>query len=72
MSFETKSPEMQAIIDSNALQMYGRAVSDVLATGDCVACGYPATDFEDVISKREYEISGLCQICQDEYFPSDE
>jgi hypothetical protein len=29
-------------------------------------------DFRDALSKREYQISGLCQKCQDEMFGSDE
>ena len=72
MSFFTKTPEMQAYIDSNALISYGRTVSDVLATGDCVACGFPADEFDDEVSRTEYEISGLCQICQDKYFPQEQ
>lgn len=34
----------------------------------CVGCGYPATEFKDEVSRREYSISGLCQHCQDKIF----
>jgi hypothetical protein len=34
----------------------------------CTACGGPATDFKDALSKREYSISGFCQKCQDSIF----
>ena len=34
----------------------------------CNACGGPATDFKDALSKREYSISGFCQKCQDAIF----
>ena len=34
----------------------------------CFDCGAPATKFRDPLSQREYQISGLCQECQDEVF----
>lgn len=34
----------------------------------CVFCHQPAESFRDEISAREYEISGICQICQDKVF----
>lgn len=37
----------------------------------CPCCGTqinPATDFRDPLSLREYQISGLCQECQDSVF----
>lgn len=38
--------------------------------GECPKCQMPATanGFRDALSEREYEISGLCQGCQDELF----
>ena len=38
----------------------------------CPACHNPIViaDFVDLLSVREYEISGLCQVCQDEFFNS--
>lgn len=33
-----------------------------------LGCGGPAADFRDIISKKEYTISGLCQKCQDDVF----
>ena len=38
--------------------------------GKCPFCGKDMTNpsFKDVQSKKEFEISGLCQSCQDEYF----
>jgi len=37
----------------------------------CMSCGNPATDFRNDISRREYRISGLCQMCQDGVFGAD-
>lgn len=33
-----------------------------------LGCGGPASQFKDDLSRREYQISGLCQKCQDEVF----
>lgn len=34
----------------------------------CVFCNGPATEFKDVLSAKEFTISGICQSCQDEIF----
>ena len=34
--------------------------------GKCPGCGGPITGFRDSLSKREFEITGMCQKCQDE------
>ena len=36
--------------------------------GECPICKQKITDFRDYKSVREYEISGLCQECQDATF----
>jgi len=38
--------------------------------GKCPFCGKDMTNptFRDVMSLKEFEISGICQECQDEYF----
>ena len=39
--------------------------------GKCPFCGKvinPETEFKDELSKREFEISGMCQACQDDIF----
>jgi len=40
----------------------------------CPFCGHLVirTDFEDKLSIREFEISGLCQYCQDNTFNPEE
>jgi len=38
----------------------------------CVSCNTPAFSFRDDLSKKEFSISGLCQICQDEVFGTEE
>lgn len=39
--------------------------------GKCPFCGKeidPDTEFRDEISRKEFDISGMCQKCQDEIF----
>lgn len=36
--------------------------------GLCPICGKKVWKFRDKLSEREFEISGMCQICQDEIF----
>jgi len=33
-----------------------------------LGCGLAITTFKDELSKREFAISGLCQVCQDKFF----
>lgn len=33
-----------------------------------IGCGLPAPKFRDLLSWKEYKISGLCQKCQDRFF----
>lgn len=40
------------------------------STETCVRCSRPAHDFRSLPAKVEYEVSALCQDCQDELFSS--
>lgn len=42
----------------------------LLEEGKCPFCSkvINQADFRDTLSKREFEISGLCQVCQDDFF----
>lgn len=42
----------------------------LIEQGLCPICGNPINinDFRDAKSHREYEISGMCQVCQDVAF----
>ena len=44
------------------------ATNNLTQVSDCAFCGNPNLKFRDEKSKREYEISSLCQDCQDEMF----
>ena len=34
----------------------------------CVTCGKDASTFKDDICRKEYSLSGMCQVCQDGFF----
>ncbi len=48
---------------------FGTEVEDV-SRGVCPFCKkqVKAEDFRDPLSVKEYNISGLCQFCQDDFF----
>lgn len=39
-----------------------------LREGLCTTCGVYVEGFKDLISHKEYQISGMCQKCQDSVF----
>ena len=59
---------MEQFQEDISMKFFGRSVSLAKAGNQCVCCGKAATEFRDEISKREYQISSLCQHCQDEVF----
>jgi len=66
-----KTPEMENTLDALSERMFGRKRSDAMESNNCVTCGEPAIEFKDALSKKEYGISGMCQVCQDTVFGSD-
>jgi hypothetical protein len=46
---------------------FGQQVKDV-ENKVCPVCKQKIGEFRDSLSRKEYEISGLCQKCQDEVF----
>lgn len=58
---------MPNIRNKPASYIYPQAVEDTEA-GNCPICKaviHPNKEFRDELSRREYEICGLCQKCQD-------
>ena len=60
--------KMEQFQEDISMAFFGRSVSLAKAGNQCVCCGKNATEFRDEISKREYQITSLCQKCQDEAF----
>lgn len=42
--------------------------ADQIRRGICPTCGKEVGEFRDALSRKEYEISGMCQSCQDKVF----
>jgi len=61
-----KSPEINAFL--NALAPQGRDRVKLIHNDQCVTCLGDAKEFTNDLSKREYAISGMCQVCQDKVF----
>jgi hypothetical protein len=69
-----KSKTLEDFIDAFAKASFGRERSQAARESICVMCGEkinPDKDFRDDISRKEYDISGLCQKCQDKVFGDD-
>ena len=58
-----KTPEIRAVIEG-----FFPGTAAKIASGLCPCCEFPVGTFRDEISAKEFEISGLCQTCQDEIF----
>jgi hypothetical protein len=58
-----KSPGMVA-----AIEALFPGTLDAIALNQCPVCNTQITQFRDKLSEREYEISGMCQRCQDAVF----
>lgn len=63
-----KNGGLQDAIDAAAKSFFGRTLKEAKARNICVVCGCRTYGFRDQESIREYEISGLCQKCQDKTF----
>ncbi len=58
----------EPFLEEFAMDAFGRSRAVCQATSTCVQCGQPAIEFTDEISRREYHISKLCQVCQNKVF----
>jgi len=59
---------MQDWINDVTTKMWGKSQAECIEGQVCVICHEPAKRFKDNISYKEYEISGMCQGCQDKTF----
>jgi uncharacterized CHY-type Zn-finger protein len=57
--------------DELALKLFGTSLTETQNQLICIFCGKSAKNFRDELSRKEYKISGLCQVCQDEVFNSE-
>ena len=59
-----KSPEIEKLL--NTISNLPRKSS--IQQNLCAWCKKPALGFRDQLSRQEYRISGMCQVCQDSTF----
>jgi len=64
----SKTPKINKSLDQLSESMFGAKRSDALNGQWCVICKGPASEFKDERSKKEFSISGMCQVCQDRIF----
>jgi len=60
----------QAITDLMSA-LAGKDFHETKATNQCMTCSEPNMEFTNQLSIREYNISGMCQDCQDSFFGAD-
>jgi len=58
-------------VEGNA-KAFRAAINTTININQCSWCDKPDLNFRDALSKKEYEISAMCQTCQDEVFGKEE
>lgn len=59
-----KAPAIEQFLND----MTGRNRVETIKRDECVICDEPAVEFKTQRSIQEYNISGMCQACQDSVF----
>ena len=54
------------------LKTFGKSTVDAVEAGLCVTCEAPDFGFQSEEARREYFISGMCRLCQEEVFGADD
>lgn len=60
--------KLQNEIDKLSKILFGKDQTKCMIGKICSICHKPIVGFRDNLSKKEYEISGMCQQCQDMVF----
>jgi hypothetical protein len=58
--------KIRELLEIFSASQYKATYARAKATRTCIRCGKPAKFFRDVSAKFEYDVSALCQGCQDE------
>jgi len=59
---------MNEVIDGFGKHVFGLSRFEALNQHICIDCRKQVTQFRNMLSRKEYFISGLCQECQDNIF----
>tara|TARA_Y100001938_G_C8075102_1_gene425542 strand:- start:1841 stop:2068 length:228 start_codon:yes stop_codon:yes gene_type:complete len=62
-----KSKEIEEMLEKFSSR-FSMSRSVAMSNSKCVMCGGDATEFRNEVSKKEYQISKMCQSCQDSVF----
>lgn len=62
--FEDKHPNIQNLLKKLSKSFTGKE----LEGNNCATCGKVADKFRDKLSEKEFQISRMCQECQDSVF----
>lgn len=69
MNAQPKKPGVERLLTA----LTGKDRVEIIHNKRCVTCDrVMVLPFRDAISVREYTISGMCQVCQDEMFSGEE
>lgn len=63
-----KTKAIENFLSSFTTHSYGRDRIECKKNNQCVICGQLADNFTDELSKKEFELSAMCQTCQDKTF----
>lgn len=63
-----KDKSFENFLDKYSHDVYGRSRTESIKNNICLNCGEMAIIFRDSLSRKEYNISGFCQKCQDKIF----
>jgi len=68
-----RSPKITKFLDKLTEGGFGKKQSEAKQENICTTCGKPIypKDFRNLVSIREYDITGNCQKCQDDFFGKD-
>ena len=68
MASEYTPTEKSSVVESAISSVLGKDRRSYILAGKCIIIGEDAGPFRDEVSKREYEISGMGQKAQDEFW----
>jgi len=63
-----KTQTMENFISGFTTKTFGRNYTECKNNNQCVICGELADNFTDELSRKEFQISAMCQTCQDNVF----
>lgn len=63
-----KTKAMENFLSEFTTKTFGTNYAESIQTKHCVICGGRADNFDDELSRKEFEISAMCQACQNDTF----